>query len=123
MIKPENMKAIQVQSFGGPEVLKLKEVPPPQINADDVLVKVYASGVNPVDWKVGGGYMKHHLPFIPGWDMSGIVEKAGTAVKDFKKGDAVYGRPDSSRNGSYAEYIAVRAAELGLKPRSVDFVT
>lgn len=117
------MKAIQVHSFGGPDVLELEEVPRPQPGADDVLVTVYASGVNPIDWKVRKGYTKHALPFIPGWDMSGVVEEVGANVRDLHKGDEVYGRPDVSRNGSYAEYIAVKAAELGRKPTTVDHVT
>src|SRR5690348_6053440 len=106
------MKAIVVHEFGGPGKLQFEEVPKPSINADDVLVKVMASGVNPVDWKIRKGYMNHVLPFIPGWDFSGLVEEVGSAVKEFKKGDEVYGRPDISRNGTYAEYVAVRAGEI-----------
>jgi NADPH:quinone reductase-like Zn-dependent oxidoreductase len=117
------MKAIQVHSYGGPDVLELEEVPLPEVGEDEVLVKIYASSVNPVDWKVRKGYMKHALPFIPGWDVSGTIEKMGANVKELKPGDAVYGRPDVSRNGSYAEYIAVKASELGRKPATVNHVT
>jgi len=117
------MKAIEVHQYGGPEVLQQEEVPPPMVNPDDVLVKVYASGVNPVDLKVCEGHFAHELPFIPGWDVSGVVEEAGPEAKGFDVGDEVYGRPDIARDGSYAEYIVVRSSELGHKPRSIDHVT
>lgn len=114
------MKAIVVHEFGGPEKLRFEEMPKPSINAEDVLIKVMASGVNPVDWKVRKGYMKHSLPFIPGWDVSGVIEEVGSGVKTFKKGDEIYGRPDISRNGTYAEYVTVRASEIAMKPTSID---
>jgi len=117
------MKAIQIHSYGGPEVLKVEEVARPQISSHEVLIKVYASGVNPVDWKTREGYMKHSLPFIPGWDLSGVVEETGAAVKNFKKGDAVYSRPDMKGNGSYAEYVVAKDTEMGHKPATVDHIT
>jgi len=116
------MKAIQVHVYGGPDVLELEEVPRPKPAPDEVLVRVYASGVNPVDWKIRKGYRQHSLPFIPGWDLSGVVEEVGTEVTDLHTGDEVYGRPDTSRNGSYAEYITVKASELGRKPKSIDHI-
>lgn len=117
------MKAIEIHSFGGPEVLQMEEVPVPRINADEALVRVYASGVNPVDWKIREGKSEHPLPFIPGWDLSGVIEETGANVRNFRKGDAVYTRPDVKRDGSYAEYVAVRANELAHKPASVDHIT
>ncbi|HVV04574.1 MAG TPA: NADP-dependent oxidoreductase [Puia sp.] len=117
------MKAIQIHSYGGPEVLKVEEVARPQVSSHDVLIKVYASGVNPLDWKAREGYMKHSLPFIPGWDVSGVVEETGPAVKNFKKGDEVYSRPDTKGNGSYAEYVVAKDDELGHKPATIDHVT
>jgi len=117
------MKAIQIHSFGGPEVLKVEEVARPQVSSHDVLIKVYASGVNPIDWKAREGYTKHSLPFIPGWDVSGVVEETGPDVKNFKKGDAVYSRPDMKGNGSYAEYVVSKDTELGHKPATIDHVT
>lgn len=117
------MKAIQVHTYGGPDVLELEEVPRPQPAPDEVLVKVYATGVNPVDWKIRQGYRQHALPFIPGWDVSGVVEEVGNNVTDLHVGEGVYGRPDTSRNGSYAEYVTVKAIELGRKPASVDHIT
>ena len=104
------MQAIRFHSYGHSEVLVLEEVPWPTAGADEVLVRVHAAGVNPLDWKVRAGYVKdwlpHQLPLIPGWDVSGIVEAVGAKVADFKKGDAVYGMLDFRRNGAYAEYVA-----------------
>src|SRR6266700_1614054 len=118
------MKAIIVHSFGGPEVLQYGDAPRPVLQPDDVLIKVYATGVNPVDWKVRKGiYQKRLLPFIPGWDVSGVIEETGANVTGFSKGDEVYARPDISRDGTYAEYVAVRASETGFKPASVDHTT
>ena len=114
------MKAVEIHQYGGPEVLQYEEAPMPSINPDDVLVRVYATGVNPVDWKVRQGlrkdWIKSPFPLILGWDFSGVVEKVGAAVTGFKPGDEVYGRPDPSRNGTYAEYAAVRANEISFKP-------
>lgn len=117
------MKAIEIHSFGGPEVLQVEEVPIPDIRTDEVLVRVYATSVNPVDWKIREGHMgDRNLPFVPGWDLSGVVEETGIDVKDFKKGDEVYTRPDVKRDGTYAEYICVKASELARKPDSIDHV-
>lgn len=116
------MKAVEIYRNGGPEVLKYEEVAKPQINPDDVLVKVYASGVNPVDYKVrkGDGRYAGSFPRILGWDFSGVIEQTGSKVQGWKQGDAVYGRPDINRNGTYAEYVAVRADEIARKPGSID---
>lgn len=121
------MKAVRVHEYGGPEVLKYEDAPRPELQPDDVLIRVHAAGVNPVDWKVRAGhakaYLKYKMPLIPGWDVSGVVEAVGSSAKRLKVGDEVYSRPDISRDGSYAEYIAVRESEVALKPKSVDHVT
>ena len=113
------MKAVQINKFGGPEVLQYGDAPEPAYNTDDVLIKVYATSINPIDWKVRSG--KHgkdiKFPFILGWDVSGVIEKIGDSVTDFQPGDEVYARPDVTRNGTYAEYVAVRANEIALRPR------
>ena len=116
------MKAMRIHEFGGPDVLQLEETPRPTPASDDVLIKVYASGVNPVDWKVrnGAGRYHAHLPLTLGWDVSGVIEEIGRNVKEFRKGDEVYGRPDLSRDGTYAEYVVVKAAQISLKPKSID---
>lgn len=120
------MKAVAMHAYGGPEVLKYEDAARPDPATGEVLVRVHAAAVNPVDWKVRAGHLKgflnYSLPLIPGWDLSGVVEATGAGVTDWKQGDAVYARPDLRRNGAYAEYIAVRASELGHKPRSIDHV-
>lgn len=116
------MKAVQIHHYGGPEALVYEDVPMPAINDDDVLIKVEAAGINPIDWKVRSGLRKdpnRHLPLILGWDVSGVIERLGKNVVNFQPGDEVYSRPDVTRNGAYAEYIAVRASEIALKPQSL----
>lgn len=119
------MKAIRIHEYGGPEVLRYEDAPTPEPAAGEVLVRVHAAGVNPVDWKIREGsvpWAKYTLPMIPGWDFSGVVDRIGPEVADWKPGDEVYARPDISRNGAYAEYIAVRASEIARKPRTLDHV-
>lgn len=120
----ETMKAVRIHSYGGPEVLVYEEVPRPQPEQGEVLVRVEAAAVNPVDWKVREGYLKemldHSLPLIMGWDMSGVVATTGPGVTRFKAGDEVFSRPDLLRDGTYAEYVVIREAEVAFKPKSVD---
>jgi NADPH:quinone reductase-like Zn-dependent oxidoreductase len=125
----QTMKAVRIHNYGGPEVLHYEDAPRPQPQAGEVLVRVHAAGVNPIDWKVREGHMKdfwpHKLPLILGWDLSGVVEEIGTdpaAAGRFKKGDEVYSVPDASRDGAYAEYIVVRESELALKPKSLHHI-
>ncbi len=117
------MKAIQIHQFGGTAELKYEDAPMPKINPDDVLVKIYATSINPVDWKVRQGAMKGRMefkfPLILGWDVSGVITEVGNDVKDFKVGQEVYAKPDITRNGTYAEYVAVKANEIAAKPASV----
>jgi NADPH:quinone reductase-like Zn-dependent oxidoreductase len=120
------MKAIRIHSFGGPEVLQLEDVAQPVPAADEILIKVYASGVNPVDWVVregGNDALRAYLtlPMTLGWDAAGVVEEVGSEVTGFQKGDAVYGEPNFPGNGSYAEYCAAKASQFALKPRSLSF--
>jgi NADPH:quinone reductase-like Zn-dependent oxidoreductase len=120
------MKAVQIHAYGGPEVLAYEETDLPQIAADEVLIRVHAAAINPVDWKIReghlDGFLHHKLPLILGWDVSGVVEAIGPEVTTFQVGDPVYSRPNIERNGAYAEYIAVKAAEVAHKPTSVDHV-
>lgn len=89
------IKAVRMHSYGGSEVLVYEDVPQPQPAADEVLIRVHAAGVNPVDWKIRNGYGKetfgHRLPHILGCDLAGVVESVGSEVKRLKPGDAVYG--------------------------------
>ncbi|HTF84643.1 MAG TPA: NADP-dependent oxidoreductase [Cellvibrio sp.] len=120
------MKAVRIHHYGNAEVLQYEDAPVPEIGVDEVLVRVVAASVNPVDWKVREGYLQQMIPYpFPltlGWDVSGVVAAVGDAVTDFKPGDAVYSRPDIKRNGTYAEYVAIRAAELAHKPRTISHV-
>lgn len=114
------MKAVRIHAYGGPELLHYETAPRPVPNPDDLLIRVRAAAVNPVDWKIREGYLQgflnHRLPLIPGWDVSGEVVNVGPEATGFKIGDAVYARPNIERDGSYAEYIAVKASEAAHKP-------
>jgi len=120
------MKAIRFHDYGGPEVLVLEDLPVPEPAEGDVLVRIHAAGVNPIDWKIRAGHLKafrpYTLPLILGWDFSGVVERVGAGVTEWRAGDEVYGRPDIARSGTYAEYFVVRASEIARKPRSIDHV-
>lgn len=114
------MKAIRVRRFGGPEVLRLEEVPRPEPGPGELLVRVRAAAVNPVDWKLREGYLgAQPLPFTPGSDFSGVVEALGPGAAGFREGEAVYGCLPGSR-GADAEYIAAPVETTALKPRTLD---
>jgi NADPH:quinone reductase-like Zn-dependent oxidoreductase len=117
------MKAIRIHNHGGPEVLLYEKAPRPQVREGEVLIRVHAAGVNRLDCKVRAGELKgviqHKLPLILGWDVSGVVEEVGAGVSQFKTGDEVFAMADPTRNGGYADYIAVREAALALKPESL----
>jgi NADPH:quinone reductase-like Zn-dependent oxidoreductase len=120
------MKAIRIHEYGDRNVLRYEECTVPQMLDDEILIKVIATAINPIDWKVRQGLLKdidpHDFPLILGWDFAGVVENIGNDVTTFSPGDCVYARPDSTRNGSYAEYIAVRANEIAPKPKTISFV-
>ena len=122
----ETMKAIRVHRYGGPEVLSYEEAPRPNPGPGEVLVRIRAAGVNPMDWKAREGRFRealaYRMPFVPGWDVSGVVEAVGPNVTLLAEGDEVYGYPSIVRNGAYAEYAVVPEAELARKPRSLDHV-
>jgi NADPH:quinone reductase-like Zn-dependent oxidoreductase len=115
------MKAIVAHELGGPEVLKYEDVPRPEPKENEVLVRVIAAGVNPVDTYIRSGKFgpAGKLPLIPGRDIAGIVEELGPGATKFKKGDAVYGNVN---NGGYAEFAVAAEKDVALKPASLDFV-
>ncbi len=117
----KTFKAIEFDSYGGPEVLKLKTLPLPTPGAGEVLVKVRFAGVNPIDWKLRSGayqaFMPVTFPGKPGIDVSGTIEAVGPGVTDWKKGQAVFG----VARGSYAQYALARASDLAAKPDKVPF--
>ena len=120
------MKAVRIHEFGEAEVMKIEEVESPVPASDEILVKVYASGVNPVDWVIRNGANDVLRPFLTlpmtlGWDAAGVIEELGSDVTGFQKGDAVYGVPNFPGDGSYAEYCAAKASQFALKPKSLSF--
>src|SRR5690349_1916881 len=122
-----SMRAVVQHSFGGPDVLQVAEVPRPVPLPTEVLVRVRAAGINPVDWKTrSGGGMAQVLgepPFTLGWDVSGVVEEVGFGVTTLKPGDEVYGMPWFPRAaGGYAEYVTAPSRHFAKKPKSLTHV-
>ena len=117
------MQAVQINSFGDRSVLELNDIEIPTPIASEVLIKVKSAAVNPVDWKIREGYLQpmlnHSLPLTLGWDVSGEVVSIGVEVTHLKVGDAVYSRPEISKNGSFAEYMTVTADEVAIKPSAL----
>jgi NADPH:quinone reductase-like Zn-dependent oxidoreductase len=118
------MRAVQVTRFGGPEVLKLTQIERPSPISTEVLVRVIAAGVNPVDCKTrrGEGVARWvgTPPFVPGWDVAGVVESMGYGVTRFKVGDAVYGMPRFPRQaGAYAEYVTGPSHQFAAMPTNI----
>ena len=122
------MRAASYDQYGGPEVLTVGEVPDPPVGPDTVLVRVKATSVNPVDWKIREGYLQgaypHHLPIIPGWDVAGVVEAVGPAVvTGVEPGDEVWGyvRRDDVAHGTAAELVPAPERTVTRKPASLSF--
>ena len=119
------MRAVQIKQYGGTETLQLVQIDMPKINADDILIQVKSAAINPVDWKIREGYLQEFIPYaLPvtlGWDVAGIVTEVGESVTDFQVGDEVFSRPEINRDGSYADFIAVKADEAALKSTKLDF--
>ncbi|SDP33251.1 NADP-dependent oxidoreductase [Halobacillus aidingensis] len=119
------MKAIVIEQYGDRNQLKEKDVDFPVPNENQVIVELHATSINPIDWKLREGYLKEMLdfdfPIILGWDAAGIVAEIGSAVENFKVGDRVFARPDTTRFGTYAEYTAVDEHLLAHLPENVSF--
>jgi NADPH2:quinone reductase len=115
------MKAILVRQFGGPEELKLEEVPTPKPGAGQVLVRVHAAGVNPYDtyMRAGTYAIKPPLPYTPGSDAAGVIEAVGEGVKKVKPGDRVY--TAKTITGAYAEYALALEEQVHSLPAKVNF--
>src|SRR5688572_12399787 len=114
------MKAIRVAAHGGPEVLKLEEVPTPALAAEQMLVKIHAIGVNPVDTYIrSGAYTAKDLPYTPGLDAAGVVEAVGGQVSQFKPGDRVY--TSGTVTGAYAEFAVCGTGTVHRLPENVSF--
>jgi NADPH:quinone reductase-like Zn-dependent oxidoreductase len=121
-----SMKAVRIPRYGGPEVLVYEDAPRPTPGPGEVLLRVQAVAVNPIDWKVRAGHLQqllqHRLPLIPGWDVSGVVETTGPGAEGWRAGDEVFALLDKARDGAYAEFAIAQASWLARKPASVDHV-
>src|SRR5438270_7438395 len=113
------MKAICIHEYGGAEQLRYEEAPVPQPSAGQVLVRVHAASINPIDYKLASGAFRQIMPlsfpWIPGGDFSGIVEGIGGGVTGMNAGDAVYG--DTPGGGAYAEFVVAAAGMVAAKPQ------
>src|SRR5882762_8683937 len=115
------MKAVRVHEFGGPEVLRLEEVPAPRPGAGQVLVRMHAIGVNPVETYIRSGTYARlpELPYTPGNDGAGVIEQVGSDVHEFKAGDRVY--TAGSISGTYAEFVLCKTEQVHRLPANVSF--
>jgi NADPH:quinone reductase-like Zn-dependent oxidoreductase len=120
------MKAVRIHAYGGTDVLAYEDAPRPTAGAGEVLIRVYATSVNPFDCAVRAGYtssyFQYNLPLILGVDVSGVVEAVGPGVTNASPGDVVYTRAGIFRDGANAEYVVAFAADLAAKPPSLDHV-
>ncbi|MFJ7211915.1 NADP-dependent oxidoreductase [Amycolatopsis sp. NPDC098790] len=117
------MRIVTQETLGGPEVLRVTEAPRPEPGPTEVLVRVHAAGINPVDWKVraGGGFLGEP-PFTVGWDVAGVVEQAGFGATGVREGDEVLGMPWFPRPaGAYAEYVTAPSRHFVRKPAGLSF--
>jgi len=122
MTATETMKAIRIHAFGGPEVLRYEEVPKPEPKAGQLLVRVHAAGVNPLDWKIRQGLLgRDPLPQTMGSDFSGVIEARGSGAQELGVGEAVFGTI-ADESGSYAEYAVTTVAQIARKPDGLDHI-
>jgi NADPH:quinone reductase-like Zn-dependent oxidoreductase len=121
------MKAVEYQSFGGADVLRVVDRPEPHVGPDTVVVKVVAASLNPVDYKIREGHLQGlidtHLPAVPAWDVAGVVVKPGLDTPELVAGDEIlaYARKDVVADGTLAEYVAVPVRTAAKKPADLSF--
>jgi NADPH2:quinone reductase len=117
----QHVKAIRVHEFGGPKVLRLEEVPTPQPGRGEVLVRIHATGVNPVETYIRAGTYARlpELPYTPGNDGAGVVEHVGSGVTELKPGDRVY--TAGALSGTYAEFALCKKEQVHPMPANVSF--
>ena len=120
------MKAVRIHGYGGTDVLTYEEAPRPTAGPGEVLIRVFATTVNPFDSAARAGYMDswfhYTFPLIMGTDVSGIIEEVGEGVTQFAPGDAVYARTGVFRDGANAEYAVAFVSDVALKPQSLDHI-
>ncbi|GAB7306851.1 NADP-dependent oxidoreductase [Enterococcus gallinarum] len=118
-------RAVVINEYGGKEKLAEAKVSLPELGADQVLVKVAATSINPIDWKLREGYLKQMFPWsfpiILGWDVAGEIVEVGQKVKDYHVGDRIFARPETTRFGTYADYTIVDTNLLAPLPESIAF--
>ncbi|AVK61192.1 NADPH:quinone reductase [Lactobacillus sp. CBA3605] len=124
------MQAVVINQYGDADELTMTELPMPTMATDEVLVELKATSINPIDWKARLGLMQGMMhwdfPIVLGWDLSGVITAVGADVTGFKVGDEVFARPDTLQDGTrgtYAEFAAVKADKLALKPAAIDWQT
>ena len=121
----EKMKAVVLHEYGGPDALKYEEAPRPAPNDDEVLIRVVATSVNPVDVAIRSGkfaqYFHTKLPLIPGMDAAGVIEKVGSKISTLKAGDPVYAFFTLQGEGGYAEFAVAKENEVAPKPASISY--
>ncbi|MBF9254598.1 NADP-dependent oxidoreductase [Pontibacter sp. 172403-2] len=123
----KQMNAALYEKFGGSENIKIGTIDVPELQEGEVLVRIKAAGVNPVDYAVREGYLKDFLPtrfpVIPGWDMAGVVEDRGFSARRFSKGDEVYAyaRRPVVQDGTFAEYIVIPETYLAKRPGNMSW--
>ncbi|MDT0615935.1 NADP-dependent oxidoreductase [Streptomyces lancefieldiae] len=117
------MKAFMVEKYGNATTMRAAGIPEPQVGADDVLVRIHAASVNPLDIKIRNGdfkaFLPYRLPLVLGHDLAGTVVQVGPSVTRFAVGDEVYARPGKDRIGAFAERIAVHQDDLAAKPATL----
>src|SRR3990167_9821388 len=121
------MKAAQINNYGGSDVIEINEISKPIPKEGQILVEVYASSVNPIDYKIRLGYLKgaiKSLPITLGTDFAGVVSGVGPGVNEFKVGDEIYGNAIilGGGSGTLAEFTAANVSATALKPKSLDFI-
>lgn len=121
------MRAALIHAYGDADVLTVDDAHPrPELRPNDVLIEVHATAINPIDWKMREGTQKlavrRPFPLILGMDVSGVVAEVGPDVTRFKPGDAVYSSPTFTRQGTYAEFVAIDASEVALKPTAMTHI-
>lgn len=118
-------RAVVINEYGGKEKLAEAKVSLPELGVDQVLVKVAATSINPIDWKLREGYLKQMFPWsfpiILGWDVAGEIVEVGQKVKDYHVGDRIFARPETTRFGTYADYTIVDSNLLAPVPESIAF--
>jgi NADPH:quinone reductase-like Zn-dependent oxidoreductase len=122
-----NMRALVLTRYGGPDAMELRDLPRPSPGPGEVLIQVYAAGLNPIDFKLRQGMMRvihrYRLPIIAGSELSGVVVATGSGVTRLAEGDRVFTRVDKKRLGAFAEFAVVREDLVAHMPSSVDFPT